>query len=121
MNLDEAIKHCRDIVESCDNQECSVEHYQLMHWLIELKEFRRLYGPMVISQYIMVTKTNGTCELVRVDDIVRYTPQSGIYQGIQYHTKLYCKDHTHYVVETVEEITEKITHVNQKAHTSNRV
>lgn len=42
MTLDESIKHCKDIAsnkEIC--KECSDEHYQLMNWLIELKNLRK--------------------------------------------------------------------------------
>ena len=38
MTLDEAIEHCRE--KSQGYSECAIEHYQLMNWLIELKEKR---------------------------------------------------------------------------------
>lgn len=38
MTLDEAIEHCREKSQGCS--ECAIEHYQLMKWLIELKERR---------------------------------------------------------------------------------
>ena len=40
MTLDEAIKHCQDIIENQKDvcAECRTEHKQLMKWLQELKE-----------------------------------------------------------------------------------
>lgn len=42
MTLSEAIKHCREkaIEQRECNKNCSMEHYQLMNWLIELKNFK---------------------------------------------------------------------------------
>ena len=49
MTLDEAIKHCEEVVESCERgnpkkrskAECASEHRQLAKWLKELKALRR--------------------------------------------------------------------------------
>ena len=40
MTLDEAIKHCEEKVDSCDN--CAEEHKQLAEWLKELKGYRTI-------------------------------------------------------------------------------
>lgn len=44
MSIDEAIKHCQEVSNSCDNLACSFEHTQLENWLIELKYYRERYG-----------------------------------------------------------------------------
>lgn len=43
MTLDEAINHCRKkaIEQKECNKNCSMEHYQLLNWLIELKNFKK--------------------------------------------------------------------------------
>lgn len=46
MTLDEAIKHCEEIV--CKNDECKEDHKQLASWLKELKCLRQV----VDKQYI---------------------------------------------------------------------
>ena len=40
MSLDEAIKHCEEVAENCDNSECGKEHKRLAKWLKELKAYR---------------------------------------------------------------------------------
>lgn len=40
MTLDEAIKHCEEVANSCDNTECAIDHKQLAEWLRELKELK---------------------------------------------------------------------------------
>ena len=44
MSLDEAITHCKDVVENLEKSgecsECICEHYQLLIWLEELKDLR---------------------------------------------------------------------------------
>ena len=37
MTLDEAIQHCHEVAESCENKECALNHEQLANWLEELK------------------------------------------------------------------------------------
>ena len=39
-DLDEAIKHCKEI--GCSDSECAKEHLQLAQWLTELKNIREL-------------------------------------------------------------------------------
>ena len=41
MTLDEAIKHCEEVENSCDNPQCAKEHWQLAKWLRELKDYRQ--------------------------------------------------------------------------------
>lgn len=38
LKLQEAIYHCQDVADSCDNLKCAEEHRQLANWLIELRE-----------------------------------------------------------------------------------
>jgi hypothetical protein len=41
MNIDEAIKHCYEIVNNkCKEYKCRMDHKQLAEWLIELKKYR---------------------------------------------------------------------------------
>ena len=43
MTLDEAIKHCEDVIEkqkSCNKIECANEHIQLAEWLKELQAIK---------------------------------------------------------------------------------
>ena len=40
MTLNEAIMHCQDVAENCDNEQCAADHLQLANWLQELKELR---------------------------------------------------------------------------------
>lgn len=43
MTLDEAIKHCEEVSMECEasgKTQCSLDHRQLMNWLIELKQLR---------------------------------------------------------------------------------
>ena len=56
MTIEEAIKHCEEVAESCERgnpkkrgkSECAKEHRQLAEWLKELKELRKnkigIYG-----------------------------------------------------------------------------
>lgn len=41
MTLDEAIKHCKEVAENCNNLDCALEHKQLAIWLEELKRFKQ--------------------------------------------------------------------------------
>ena len=41
MTLDEAIQHCHEVAESCENKECALNHEQLANWLEELKCYCR--------------------------------------------------------------------------------
>ena len=40
MTLDEAIKHCDEVIEKEDCSKCAKEHEQLKEWLEELKELK---------------------------------------------------------------------------------
>lgn len=40
MTLDEAIQHCHEVAESCENKECALNHEQLANWLEELKCYK---------------------------------------------------------------------------------
>jgi hypothetical protein len=47
MTLDEAIKHCEEVIseqKSCNMMDCANEHIQLRDWLLELKEYREKFG-----------------------------------------------------------------------------
>lgn len=40
MDLDEAIKHCEEVIPLAESGQCAKEHIQLRNWLIELKNYR---------------------------------------------------------------------------------
>ena len=42
MTLQEAINHCQEIIDSCNNTECALEHKQLIMWLKELQCLRKV-------------------------------------------------------------------------------
>ena len=42
MKLEEAINHCKQIANTCNNKECSIDHLPLMYWLQELKCLRKV-------------------------------------------------------------------------------
>ena len=42
MTLEEAINHCQEIIDSCNNTECALEHKQLIMWLKELQCLRKV-------------------------------------------------------------------------------
>jgi len=44
MTLKEAIKHCDEVANTCNNDACALEHLQLKKWLEELQMFRETYG-----------------------------------------------------------------------------
>ena len=41
MTLDEAIKHCEEVADTCENAECGKEHKQLAEWLKALKTLKK--------------------------------------------------------------------------------
>lgn len=41
MDLDEAIKHCEDVLPIAETSQCAKEHMQLKEWLTELKQLRK--------------------------------------------------------------------------------
>ena len=52
MTLDEAIEHCNEVAEKCENKECSLDHKQLANWLEELKWFKKLASSKVDEAYL---------------------------------------------------------------------
>lgn len=40
MTLDEAIKHCEEVLPIAESAQCAKEHMQLRNWLIELRNYR---------------------------------------------------------------------------------
>lgn len=40
MSLDEAIKHCEEVLPIAETAQCAREHLQLRDWLIELKQYK---------------------------------------------------------------------------------
>lgn len=108
MNIQEAIQHCEDVAKKCCGNECSIDHLQLQKWLVELVMYKKIYGDLP-GKRIMVTKSNGHKELIRVDNIIRYRECIGVYNGTEYHTEIFCSDHTYYVRESVIEISKLLS------------
>ena len=52
MTLDEAIQHCHEVAESCENKECALNHEQLANWLEELKCFKNVMSDRDNSIYL---------------------------------------------------------------------
>lgn len=52
MTLDEAIQHCHEVAESCENKECALNHEQLANWLEELKCFKNVMADRDNSIYL---------------------------------------------------------------------
>ena len=40
MTLEEAIKHCEEVLPIAETSQCAKEHMQLRDWLIELKQYK---------------------------------------------------------------------------------
>lgn len=40
MSLDEAIKHCEEVIPIAETSQCAKEHVQLREWLTELKHYK---------------------------------------------------------------------------------
>lgn len=40
MSIDDAIKHCKEVIATCNNKNCSEDHQQLLEWLTELKSLK---------------------------------------------------------------------------------
>lgn len=114
MTLQEAIKHCNEVSEGCNNKVCAIEHKQLANWLIELQAYKKYYGDLEeLHPSIVVTKSNLHKEPIRVEDIVRYYVCEGTYEGNKYHTCIYCKNHTYYVVESVDDVAKMIKEIRK--------
>ena len=41
MTLQEAIKHCDEVINSCNNKGCQLDHKQLKEWLLELQNYKK--------------------------------------------------------------------------------
>jgi len=66
-----------------------------------------------MEKYITVNKTNHQTAKVLIDDIIRFTEDKGVYfnsndDRVEYNTELWCKDKTHYITDTPDEIKAKI-------------
>lgn len=104
INLEEAIKHCQEVIDSCGNKGCSLDHKQLKEWLIELKYYRERYGKLEPAT-IILTKSNRQSERIRPDEITKIEVKEGVYNGNNYHSRIWFKNgNYHYYLETVEEI-----------------
>lgn len=44
MTLEEAIQHCEEVSQNCENEQCALDHKQLKEWLLELKQYRELHN-----------------------------------------------------------------------------
>lgn len=42
MTLKEAISHCQEVVDTCNNDGCALDHKQLIMWLQELQCLRKV-------------------------------------------------------------------------------
>lgn len=47
MTIDEAIKHCKEVVAKCGQTQCALDHQQLAEWLTELKILRM--GSLILT------------------------------------------------------------------------
>lgn len=65
--IKEAIKHCKEVEETCDNKLCAIQHWQLRHWLAELLniKLRRIFD----EEEIIVHPLKGDAESFTRDDI----------------------------------------------------
>ena len=50
MKLEEAIQHCKEVAENCDNEQCAADHKQLARWLQELKELKKIFKDKTIKK-----------------------------------------------------------------------
>ena len=65
--IKEAIKHCKEVEETCDNKLCAIQHGQLRNWLAELLniKLRRIFD----EEEIVVQPLKGDAESLTRDDI----------------------------------------------------
>lgn len=49
MTLEEAINHCQEVIDNCNNKECSLDHKQLLLWLKELRCLRKVVDPKYLK------------------------------------------------------------------------
>lgn len=40
LTLEKAIEHCYEVVETCKNEKCALDHLQLARWLEEFKKLK---------------------------------------------------------------------------------
>lgn len=105
MDIDEAILHCQDVVNKCNDLGCSIDHRQLMSWLIELKYYRNTYGDIdKLYPSIILTRSNRCKEKICVKDITKIEVKEGVYEGTNYHSRVWFGNDFHYYLESVEEI-----------------
>lgn len=60
MTLEEAIKHCKQIADTCENKECSLDHKQLLMWLKELRCLRKVADPKYLKGIDYLQNVYGT-------------------------------------------------------------
>lgn len=115
MSLEEAIRHCCEVSDSCSNHGCADDHKQLAEWLTELAFYRKRYGNIEKSHpSITLTKTNLVTEIIHISEITRIETKEGVYENTHYHSRVWFGDDFHYYVETVEEIANLISHALNK-------
>lgn len=44
--IEDAIEHCHDVIKTCNNKECAIDHIQLANWLNELVQYKKKYGDL---------------------------------------------------------------------------
>lgn len=77
MTLDEAIKHCEDVIleqMSCNKTGCADDHIQLRDWLIELKKYKSAESPLT-EEFKRDTVENGKkyfCDITDPDKRNQY-------------------------------------------------
>lgn len=49
MTIEEAIDHCQEKIDNCNNTECALEHKQLLMWLKELRCLRKVVDPKYLK------------------------------------------------------------------------
>lgn len=110
MDIEEAIQHCKDVAENCNNQDCALNHLQLMSWLIELKDYHEKYGNIEnLYPSITLTKSNLNKEKIFVKDITKIEIKEGVYEGNNhYHSCIWVGNNFYYYMESVEEINKLI-------------
>lgn len=70
MTLDEAIKHCDEVIEKEDCSKCAKEHEQLKEWLEELKELKNpqpyKFEDLKPHMFVFDKDFNGWGEILRI-------------------------------------------------------
>ena len=60
MTLKEAINHCQEVIDNCNNEECSLDHKQLLLWLKELRCLRKVVDPKYLKGIDYLQDVYGT-------------------------------------------------------------